>query len=274
MKQFIFSLFFIILCTLSSQAQVGINTATPNTSAALDVTSTDKGLLIPRVSSTANVTAPTAGMMVYQTGGTAGFYFYSTSWNLVGGGSGAPIVTKAQRDALPTGSLPVGSHVMQTDNFPGLYYWTGTHWRCLSSDSPVRIVEYNCSATTCPEYFVQISPEDHTVMLTGVWGTNASPWWELPDATTCAGRRYTLMLRSRNSMTSNPPCIFHYDNTTNYNFIRAKAILDNNKPTTSTLELDHDEWQCGFPNVKDYTLDIMSNGTQWIMLSYTKNINN
>jgi hypothetical protein len=27
-------------------------------------------------------------MMVYQTGGTAGFYFYNGSWNLVGGGSG------------------------------------------------------------------------------------------------------------------------------------------------------------------------------------------
>ena len=274
MKQHIFFLSFFLFYTLSSLAQVGINTASPNSSAALDVTSTDKGLLIPRVASTANVTAPTAGMMVYQTGGTAGFYFYTTSWNLVGGGgSGAPIMTKAQRDALPTGSLPTGSQVMQSDNFPGLYYWTSSHWRCLSSDSPVRVVEYNCT-TPCTDYFVQITPEDHTVMLTGVWGTNASPWWELPDATTCAGRRYKLILRSRNSSTSNPPCIFHYDNATNYNFIRNKAILDNNKPTTSTLETDHDEWQCGFNGVKDYTIEIMSNGTQWIMLSYTKNINN
>lgn len=88
MKQFILSLTFIILATLSSQAQVGINTASPNAGAALDVTSTDKGLLIPRVASTGDVTAPTAGMMVYQTGAPAGFYFYSTSWNLVGGGSG------------------------------------------------------------------------------------------------------------------------------------------------------------------------------------------
>lgn len=88
MKQLILSLTFIILATLSSQAQVGINTASPNAGAALDVTSTDKGLLIPRVASTGDVTSPTAGMMVYQTGAPAGFYFYTTSWNLVGGSSG------------------------------------------------------------------------------------------------------------------------------------------------------------------------------------------
>jgi len=74
--------------SLSLTAQVGINTASPNASAALDVTSTNKGLLIPRVASTGDIASPTAGMMVYQTGGTAGFYFYNGSWNLVGGSSG------------------------------------------------------------------------------------------------------------------------------------------------------------------------------------------
>ena len=83
MKHFILSFSFILVYTFTLQAQVGINTASPNSSAALDVTSTDKGLLIPRVASTSDITAPTAGMMVYQTGGTAGFYFYDGQWALV-----------------------------------------------------------------------------------------------------------------------------------------------------------------------------------------------
>lgn len=88
MTKFFSTFIFLVIVSATITAQVGINTATPNASAALDVTSTDKGLLIPRVASTGDVTSPTAGMMVYQTGGTAGFYFYSTSWNLVGGGGG------------------------------------------------------------------------------------------------------------------------------------------------------------------------------------------
>lgn len=83
MKHFILSFSFILVYTFTLHAQVGINTASPNSSAALDVTSTDKGLLIPRVASTNDITAPTAGMMVYQTGGTAGFYFYDGQWALV-----------------------------------------------------------------------------------------------------------------------------------------------------------------------------------------------
>lgn len=85
MTQKILLLFLSVMISLSASAQVGINTAMPHGSAALDVTSTDKGLLIPRVSSTASIETPTAGMMVYQTGSPAGFYFYGTTWTLVSG---------------------------------------------------------------------------------------------------------------------------------------------------------------------------------------------
>ena len=64
-------------------SQVAINTdnSLPDASAMLDVKSTSKGLLIPRVSSTSNVSSPATGLLVYQTGGTAGFYYYNgTQW--------------------------------------------------------------------------------------------------------------------------------------------------------------------------------------------------
>ncbi|MEL6805613.1 MAG: cell wall anchor protein, partial [Bacteroidota bacterium] len=60
----------IIACSMATiQAQVGINTdnAAPDSSAMLDVQSSDKGLLIPRMDSTSrrNITNPADGLMVY-----------------------------------------------------------------------------------------------------------------------------------------------------------------------------------------------------------------
>lgn len=82
---------------------VGIGTTTPNTSAMLDITSTNKGLLIPRIALTAtNSPSPlsgfVAGMMVYNTASagtppnnvTPGFYLCNgTLWERpIGGSSG------------------------------------------------------------------------------------------------------------------------------------------------------------------------------------------
>jgi hypothetical protein len=78
-------LFLAILFMLSGKgfAQVGIGTSTPNNSAMLEISSTDKGLLIPRVSLvdplvSSPLPAHVAGMMVYNTNSNAniqpGFY--------------------------------------------------------------------------------------------------------------------------------------------------------------------------------------------------------
>jgi hypothetical protein len=75
MKKLLFVLLSVY--TLNSQAQIGINTNTPNSSAQLDITSTDKGLLVPRMTATQrnNIASPATGLLVYQTDGTAGFYY-------------------------------------------------------------------------------------------------------------------------------------------------------------------------------------------------------
>ena len=71
------------------QAQnVGINTTTPDASAALDVSSTTQGVLVPRMSQMQRtaIVAPATGLLVYQTDGSAGFYFYNgASWVAVSG---------------------------------------------------------------------------------------------------------------------------------------------------------------------------------------------
>ncbi|MBK9151786.1 MAG: hypothetical protein IPM26_12675 [Saprospiraceae bacterium] len=79
---------WIILCcvfaTIVVTAQsVGIGTTTPHASSMLDVTSTTKGLLIPRMTSAQRtaIATPATGLLVYQTDGTTGFYYFDgTSW--------------------------------------------------------------------------------------------------------------------------------------------------------------------------------------------------
>lgn len=80
---------FILLQPLTTYAQVGLGTETPNASSILDIESTTKGFLIPRLTATQqeNIANPAAGLMIYCTncclsGGTIAFY-NGTSWNNV-----------------------------------------------------------------------------------------------------------------------------------------------------------------------------------------------
>ena len=85
-------LFFSALLALSvsSLAQVGIGTPTPNAKAALDITSTTQGLLPPRMNTIQRdaITSPPTGLIVYCTDCGAGEpeYYNGTAWvNMVGG---------------------------------------------------------------------------------------------------------------------------------------------------------------------------------------------
>jgi len=75
----------IVLIAFSYPAftQVGVGTTTPDASSILDVTSTSKGFLAPRMTAAQRtvIASPATGLMVYQTDGTSGFYYYNgTAW--------------------------------------------------------------------------------------------------------------------------------------------------------------------------------------------------
>ena len=61
--------FLMCLINSLSNAQIGIGTTSPNASAALDISSTSKGILFPRLTTIqrANIANPTAGMVIYCT---------------------------------------------------------------------------------------------------------------------------------------------------------------------------------------------------------------
>ena len=71
----------VLGATKAIAQNVAINSTgtAPDASAMLDVSSTTKGLLIPRMTSAQriDISSPATGLMVYQTDGTSGYYFYN-----------------------------------------------------------------------------------------------------------------------------------------------------------------------------------------------------
>ena len=74
---------------LRMNGKMGINTM-PDASAALDVTSTTTGLLVPRMTTTQRnaISSPAVGLMIYNTTDSAFNYYRLSGWTAIGGGGG------------------------------------------------------------------------------------------------------------------------------------------------------------------------------------------
>ena len=129
MKNKIIITLLVVVCSLTSMAQVGIGTTTPNASAKLDITSTNKGFLPPRVTltGTADVTtiaSPAAGLMVYNTA-TAGtspsnvspglYYFDGSSWQRINTPSSTSPSVPTWNSLTPTISATTTAPTLNTD---------------------------------------------------------------------------------------------------------------------------------------------------------------
>lgn len=105
----IFLAIAISLFALNTNAQsVAINNdgSTANASAILDLKSNNQGVLVPRMTASQRglIASPATGLMVYQTDGTAGFYFYNgTAWTSLNGTNGTNGTNGANGQGVPTG---------------------------------------------------------------------------------------------------------------------------------------------------------------------------
>lgn len=89
MKKVIVLLFIICVATNGIAQNVGIGTAYPHTTAQLEISANGKGILIPRMASSERIgiAAPALGLMVYQTNGEEGFYYFDGFiWQMIGKG--------------------------------------------------------------------------------------------------------------------------------------------------------------------------------------------
>lgn len=84
MKLPIFTL--LLFGSICALAQVGIGTSAPHASAVLEVQSTQKGLLIPRMSSTDRdaITSPATGLLIFNSTTSSFQYYTGASWAEIG----------------------------------------------------------------------------------------------------------------------------------------------------------------------------------------------
>jgi len=131
---FVFAVSFS--ASLFAQNGISVNTtgSVSHPSAMLDITSDNSGVLIPRMTELqkSSINSPATGLMIYQTDGLTGFwYFNGSSWVQslgAAGVTGATGVTGPTGAAGASGLLPSGS---ATGNTP---YWDGSQWVVNSSN--------------------------------------------------------------------------------------------------------------------------------------------
>lgn len=144
MNKYLIILVFL-LSTLLSYTQVGIQTNTPDASSALDITATNRGLLIPRViltstlSNPSPVTSPATGLMVFNSGANQpqGFYYWTGSaWSALGSGSGGGDYWSLTGNAGTT----VGTDFIGTTDAEDLAFYTNNNERMrIEQDGQVVI---------------------------------------------------------------------------------------------------------------------------------------
>lgn len=93
--KYISLLILMVACAWQLQAQVAVNSTgnAPDASAMLEVTSTAKGFLTPRMTKAQRdlISSPATGLLIYQTDNMPGFHFFDGSnWKSLGGGNIEP----------------------------------------------------------------------------------------------------------------------------------------------------------------------------------------
>ena len=148
----------VIITAASSQVQaqngVGINPtgAAAHPSAALDVSATNKGVLVPRMTAAekAAIASPANGLLIFQTDGVSGFWYYNattSAWvQAVGpqGPQGQGGVTTAGTNITILGAGTVGSPYVINYSTPtytlGLYPELGGYVFYVTSDGKHGLV--------------------------------------------------------------------------------------------------------------------------------------
>ena len=92
MKKYISIFLLSCLPFLSYCQNVGINKdgSAPDPSAMLDVSSTNKGMLVPRMTTAQRtiISSPAKGLLVFDTDNNSFWFFNGTTWNDLSSGSG------------------------------------------------------------------------------------------------------------------------------------------------------------------------------------------
>jgi uncharacterized protein (TIGR02145 family) len=114
----LFSVCLLGLVSLTSQAQVGIGTNSPDASAQLELVSTTKGFLPPRMTTTQRnaITSPATGLVIFNTSTNSLEFKTSTGWDLL-------ITSSSAAVSLPT--TVIGTQQWLKENLDVITYRNG-----------------------------------------------------------------------------------------------------------------------------------------------------
>jgi hypothetical protein len=116
----------LLLLSSLSNAQVGIGTNNPDNSAVLDIESTTKGLLAPRMTAAQRtaISTPAEGLIVFQTDNTPNLYcFVNGAWTAISSSPSAglwtPVITDASGGSISGTATGFYQRVGNVVNFSG-----------------------------------------------------------------------------------------------------------------------------------------------------------
>lgn len=188
----------LIVCLKESSfaqttGSVGIGTTTPYANAILDVTSSTKGMLLPRLSATDRTTLTPKlglsanGLIIYNTTTLKFNYWDGTKWNDVGAGATGPAGTIWYAgQGVPTNSTGKPNDFYLDGITGDVYSKDLTNvWVKFGASNPVNLKNANKLEVAGAAFSVPAnSPKIQTFTFTGAVVGNAavcSPNFELPD---------------------------------------------------------------------------------------------
>jgi hypothetical protein len=131
----IFTFFTLLFCINYTTAQVGINAngSAPATSAMLDVSSTSKGFLPPRMNTAQRtvITSPTAGLIVFDTDKNQLFVYSNSTWNAIA----APTYLRLSTEDIDALLSPQIGDLAYDLTFKCLKQYNGIRWLCTNQDA-------------------------------------------------------------------------------------------------------------------------------------------
>jgi len=170
-------LILFLFFNINSMAQVGIGTANPNTNAMLDVDSTTKGFLPPRMTTSEKSTlgsslGPTdEGMFVFDTDLSAFYYWNGTTWVVIDTGNNYVDLTTNQTniDGNKTfnGTLTVEGRLM-------IPMGEISYFNTTTSGFLVNITAQSTGTALGTDNMVKINPTSGTAFVNDMFGTGTN----------------------------------------------------------------------------------------------------
>lgn len=181
MKTVLLSVTFTVMCVFYAAAQVGIGTTAPNSSSLLDVSSTNKGILVPRLTAAQKtaISSPATGLLIFQTDGTPGLYYNvgtpsSPSWTYTGTTTGQWLLN--------------GSNIYYDNGYVG-----------IGTTNPSRLLTLKNSAAAASDYTAFYNNSDYLVFRIRQ-GTTLNPALYLYDGLGSTGDHCNVFFSSDGSV--------------------------------------------------------------------------